>query len=134
MKNFQKNILKISAVLFLALQPLAFAGQYDIKEMTPEVSRALENRKNRYSDLQSAKASGLVGENNQGLVSSLKGPTPLVSAENADRSVIYQAIVEQNGFGPGGLAQVQKAFADVQRDKARPGDFVQSSSGEWRQK
>ena len=134
MKNLKTKILKISAVLLLAFQPFVLAGSYDLKEMTPEVNRALENRKNRYSDLQSAKASGLIGENNQGLVSSLKGPTPLVSAENSDRSVIYQAIVEQNGFGPGGLAQVQQVFADVQREKARPGDFIQSSSGQWEQK
>lgn len=132
MKKF--DFLKISAILFLVFQPVVLAGQYDIKEMTPEVSRAIENRKARYNDLQNAKAEGLIGENSQGLVSSMKGPTPLVSAENADRSVIYQAIVEQNGFGPGGLAKVQSAFADVQRDKARSGDYVQSSSGEWQKK
>lgn len=134
MKKNKMNIFKISAILFLVLQPLALAGQYDIKEMTPQVSRALAGRKSRYSDLQSAKASGLIGENNQGLVSSLKGPNPLVSAENQDRNAIYEAIVKQNGFGSGGLAQVQRAFADVQRDKAHSGDYVQSSSGEWRQK
>lgn len=129
-----KNILKISAILFLVFQPVVFAGQYDIKEMTPEVSRALENRKARYDQLQSAKAQGLIGENSQGLVTPLKGGADIAAAENADRGVIYKAIVDQNGFGPGGLPQVQKAFADVQHEKARTGDYVQSSSGEWKQK
>ena len=94
----------------------------------------LENRKNRYSDLQSAKAAGQIGENNQGLVSPLKGGDPLAAAENENRLVVYQTIVEQNGFGPGGLEQVQRVFADVQREKARPGDYVQTPSGEWKQK
>ncbi len=134
MKNIQMSVLKIFAVLFLVLQPLVFAGQYDIKEMTPQVSRALENRKNRYNDLQSAKAAGLIGENSQGLISSLKGGADLAGAENADRNVIYKTIVDQNGFGPSGIQQVQQVFADVQREKARSGDYIQTSSGEWRQK
>ena len=133
MKNSKKNILKISAILFLIFQPLALAGQYDIKQMTSEVSRALNNRKNRYDELQTAKAAGQIGENGQGFVSPIKGGAQLASAENADRKIIYQAIVDQNGFGPGGLAQVQRAFADVQYEKARSGDYIESS-GQWRQK
>ena len=58
----------------------------------------------------------------------------LVNAENSDRKVIYQTIVDQNGFGSGGLTQVERAFSDVQREKARSGDYVQSSSGQWQQK
>jgi uncharacterized protein YdbL (DUF1318 family) len=119
-------------VVFGALQ--LFAGQYDLKEMTPEVRQALANRQQRYDELQQLKASGQVGENNQGYVEALKGGGGLAGAENQDRRVIYNAIVSQNNFGPGGLAQVQRAFAEVQRDKARPGDYVQSASGEWRQK
>ena len=131
MKN---SLLKIFTILFLVFQPLALAGQYDIKKMTPEVSRALENRKGRYEKIQSAKAEGLLGENSQGLVTPLKGGSDLASDENSDRSVIYKAIVDQNGFGPSGLAQVQRTFADVQHEKARSGDYIQTSSGEWRRK
>lgn len=134
MKNTMKQMLKVTAVLFLVFQPVVLAGQYDLKEMTPEVTRALENRKARFNDLLQAKSEGLIGENNQGLLSALKGGSSLVGAENQDRQVIYRAIVEQNGFGPQGLIQVQQVFAEEQRKRARPGDFIQEPSGEWRKK
>jgi uncharacterized protein YdbL (DUF1318 family) len=125
----------VMAVFLAAFGTLqAFAGQYDLKEMTAEVKQALAGRQQRYDELQQLKASGQVGENNQGYVEALKGGGSIVTAENQDRRVIYNAIVSQNQFGPGGIAQVQKAFAEVQRDKARPGDYVQGASGEWKQK
>ncbi len=133
MKKFTIGIWITALVLGFSVS--AFAGQYDIKEMTPSIKRAIENRQQRYDQLQQLKASGAAGEDNQGLVYALKpSAAGIASAENADRLVIYSAIVVQNGFGPSGLTQVQKAFADVQRDKARSGDFIQTSSGEWRQK
>ena len=111
-----------------------FAGQYDLKEMTPEVKQALANRQQRYEQLQQLKAAGDIGESNQGYVEALKGGASLAAAENQDRRVIYNAIVSQNSFGSGGLSQVQKTFADVQKDKARSGDYVQSASGSWNPK
>ena len=125
-------------LLLMILGPAAvsFAGSYDIKNMTPEVQQALTNRQQRYDELQRLKAAEEIGENNQGYTEVLKpgSASAIAAAENADRRVIYKTIVQQNGFGPGGLEQVQKAFAEVQHEKARPGDFVQSSSGEWRRK
>ncbi|HTL47539.1 MAG TPA: DUF1318 domain-containing protein [Verrucomicrobiae bacterium] len=123
-------------VLFiLASMGAVWAAQYDIKHMTPEIQQALQNRQNRYEELGRLKASGAVGENTSGYVDALQGGgTDLVSAENADRRVIYNAIVEQNGLGPGGLSQVEKVFAEVQREKAQPGDPIQVPSGAWTKK
>lgn len=108
--------------------------RYEIKQMTPAIQQALEGRQARYEALRRLKSLGLVGENTQGLVE-LRRPdpeaAPLVERENADRTVIYQAIVEQHQLGAGGLEYVQRAFAEVQRDKAQPGDPVQRPSGEW---
>jgi uncharacterized protein YdbL (DUF1318 family) len=133
-----RPFLKFSAflLLFAAVQP-AFAGQYDIKEMTPEIEQALQNRQSRYSQIQQMKNGGVLGENNKGYVEVLK-PLPdadaIASDENADRRKIYQAIVSQNNLGSAGMGPVQTAFAEVQREKASAGDYVQLPSGDWVQK
>jgi len=116
---------------------LAAAQNYDIKQMTPEIQQALNNRKARYAKLQSLKAQGAVGENRDGFVSALaasSGTSALVSSENTDRETIYRAIADQNGLGAGGLSQIKSVFAEVQREKARPGDSVQLPNGTWAKK
>ena len=123
-----------SIVLVLSLVSAAFAQAYDIKTMTPEVKAALQARKERFSDLKALKAKGVVGENNHGYVQALGGGADvkaIVSAENADRKAVYQAIVEQNQLGDGALATVEGVFAGVQRDKAVAGEKIQESSGTW---
>ena len=113
------------------------AAQYDIKIMTPEVQAAIQGRQQRYDLLQQMKAEGLIGESNQGYVSAIGASgaaASVVAAENADRQAIYSAIVEQNALGAAGMAQVQLAFAEVQREKARSGDHIQLASGQWTQK
>lgn len=117
--------------------PTLFAATYDLKEQTPAVTAALEGRKARYDQLNDDQAKGWIGENNQGLVSKLGGDAAvdqMVAAENRDRMVIYQAIVQQNGLPPEALAAVQQVFAETQRDRAQPGDPIQLPSGEWTRK
>ncbi len=113
------------------------AGAYDIKEMTPQIQKAFDGRQSRYNQLQDLKASGVLGEDNQGLVKVLK-PFPeadaMMRAENSDRQVIYSAIANQNGLGPAGLSQIKRIFAEVQREKARNGDHVQLPTGDWVEK
>lgn len=111
--------MKLSRKILLAfftasvlLPQTGFAANYDLKEITPAVQRALTGRQGRYADLQAAKQAGAVQENNQGLVS---GAEPISSAENKDRMVIYRAIVEQNNLGAGGLEVVQRTFAETIR-------------------
>ena len=112
----------------------ARAATYDLREKTPAVETALAGRQRRFAQLAAAKARGSVGENAQGLVTQRSGGSDiadLVSAENGDRLVIYRAIVEQNGLGDGALSTVQQVFAEVQREKAAPGDPIQQPSGDW---
>ncbi len=135
---------RIIASLFAVILVLAtagasgFAANYDFKELTPEIRKALQNRQSRYRELQSLKQTGAIGENNKGYVTTLKEGTPsastIASAENRDRRVIYEALAEQNALGSQGLLQVQKAFAEVQNDKASSGEMVQSASGDWKKK
>jgi hypothetical protein len=125
------------ALFFLTTLSNGFAADYDFKELTPEIKKALQDRQTRYTQIQSLKKEGAIGENNKGYVTELESnasAASLTEAENRDRRVIYEALARQNKLGSTGLLEVQKAFADVQREKAGPGDMVQSSSGDWKKK
>ena len=108
--------------------------RYDLKEITPAIQQAIGHRQARYDELKRLKSAGVVGEGNQGLAEALTGDDPvrrLLEAENADRTIIYQAVVEQNQLGADGLARVQAVFAEVQREKAQPGEMIQDPAGPW---
>lgn len=129
--------LALFALIFSATVPAALAVSYDIKQETPEVKQALQGRQARYSAIQNLKLSGQVGENNRGYLDVLQGggnAAALVQAENSDRGVIYRAIVQQNGLPASAISQVESAFADVQRDRAKAGESVQLSNGQWTKK
>lgn len=117
-QNKQKRkLLIISFALALcSLSCAAFAANYDIKQMTPEIREALAGRQQRYSELQSAKRAGIARETSQGFVECRTNGS-LCSAENHDREVIYNAIAEQNGLGQAGVSQVQRAFAETIRER-----------------
>lgn len=123
------------SVLFMVMAATTvFAQSYDIKEMTPGVTSALEGRKARFSELKKFKTAGIVGETNQGYVQALgadKAVARMVEVENKDRRVIYEAIVEQNGLGARALATVENVFAGVQRNNAKSGEKIQDASGDW---
>lgn len=132
-----KTMLKIFVTAaILVAGSTVYAVPYDIKHMTPEVQRALENRRDRFNELRDLKARGIVGENNHGYVELLQSDAavaPLASAENFDRKIIYQTIAEQNGLQEQ-LDIIEKVFAQVQRDKAESGDRIQGDDGQWIQK
>lgn len=138
MKKNKKVIATIFVFsCFLGLHSVLWAANYDLKEITPQVQEALDSRKSNYGQLQNFKSEGAVGEDNQGFAKVLKDSAEanaLVQAENENRQVIYQAIVDQNSLGPNGMSNVRSVFAEVQRGKARPGDYIQDRSGNWTQK
>ncbi len=114
--------------------PLWAEKQYDIQQMTPEIEQAFAGRKARYQELRPLKTAGKIGESNHGYLQALaKRPEldGIIQAENADRSTIYNAIVEQNHLGRNGLLQVEAVFAGVRREKAKAGDLIQLPTGEW---
>jgi len=124
-----------AALIALFICPVALhAGQYDLKEMTPEVQAALSARQNRYAQLKALKPQGIIGETHHGYIKVLQ-PSPEASAlaeeENRDRGIIYRAIILQHALGSEGLAAVEKSFGAVQLEKASPGEMVQLPSGEW---
>ena len=120
-------------LVFLFAVPVFAEGKYDIKQMTPEVQNALNGRRDRFDQLRAFKSSGAVGENNRGYVEALKqegSAGDIVAAENRDRKVIYQTIAGQNGL-ENAIGTIEAVFAQVQRDKAGPGDQIQTEDGRW---
>ena len=132
MRKALSILLFLGALSFVVQVPAQAQAQYDIKTMTPEVEKALENRRARYNDLKAFKENGTIGENNKGYVEALKDDPQaqqLADAENADRKVIYQTIADQNGLS-GSIDVIETTFAKVQRDKAASGEMVQDPDGE----
>jgi uncharacterized protein YdbL (DUF1318 family) len=110
------------------------AESYQLKEITPKVKTALDSRRARYDQLKSLKDQAAVGENNRGYVEALSGDAAakaLVDAENKDRRLIYETIVEQNKLPGDALTTVENVFAQVQQDKAGAGEMIQNFKGEW---
>lgn len=132
-----KRNVRMLLVLFCCLwvaMPSVSAPSYDVKEITPEVKEAMSNREDRYDMLENWKAKNAVGENNQGYVEAQVNSPQIaawVALENKDRKVIYKAIAQQNNLGPEGLSMMESSFAEVQREKAQPGDSIQLPSGKW---
>ena len=132
----KKAALLLAAFLLISSMAISpcFAARYDLKTMTPQVDQALKSRQARFVQVQSLKQAGAVGENNRGYLTVLKESPSiagLIAEENSDRGIIYRALVDQNALGPNGMTEVEKAFAEVQSEKAAQGEMVQSPPGEW---
>lgn len=129
-------VLAVTMMVLTFSGNLVWAAKYDIKQMTPQVQKALESRRDRFDELRALKSQRIVGENNQGYVEVLQSDSnaqALASAENTDRKVIYQTIADQNDL-QGQIDVIEKVFAQVQRDKASAGDKIQDDNGKWREK
>jgi len=126
-------LLMIVSMLSGLIPTLAAAQNYDIKEMTPAIRQALDSRRARFNDLETRKQAKAVGENNRGYVETL-GSEPeartLCADENRDRGVIYKAIAEQNNLVDA-MNTIEEVFAEVQRNKAQPGERIQLKDGQW---
>ncbi len=123
----------IMMLLVLAALPVMAQGKYSIKEMTPAVQEALNHRRDRFDALKALKATGAVGENNQGYVVVLAdapNAKATVDAENRDRRVIYKTIAQQNEI-PDQIGAIESVFGSVQREKAQSGEKVQDEQGQW---
>lgn len=132
----KKQLMIVAAFsLIISFSLIAFAG-YDLKEITPAIRQAIENRQARYSAIQDLSGAGVVGENNRGYLELINAADStktqsLIESENQDRRLIYKAVAEQNSLGPDGLAIVETVFSQVRKEKASPGNYIQRPTGEW---
>lgn len=90
--------------------------------------------KARIPAINALKASGVVGENNQGFLTLLKQQSDkkaLVAAENKDRRNAYQIIAKQQGTT---VELVAKRRALQIAKIAKPGTMLQNAKGKWYKK
>ncbi len=93
-----------------------------------------DRMKARVPALTELKAKGVIGENNQGYVEFLKGQKEqesVVTAENADRKKVYNAIGKKQGVDAG---QVGSRRAQQLAQKGVKGHWYQDAAGKWSQK
>jgi len=88
----------------------------------------------RLPQLDQLKAKGAVGENNRGFVEARDADASAgaaISAENADREVVYAALAKQAGSSPDqvGRARAKQIFA-----ASAGGVWVQKEDGAWQKK
>lgn len=84
--------------------------------------------------IDSMKAQGIVGENNEGFLEYRQAAKPkqeVVQAENEDRAAVYAAIARNQGVEPGFVGR-RRALQIAER--AEPGTWLQRPDGSWYQK
>lgn len=112
----------------------------ELKTRTPEVMASIESRRQRFPQIQQWKSRGCIGENSQGLLEGRPGQgcgsevAGLIGAENRDRMTLYQTLLQQNNMPPGDLAKIQAGFAKANRERAVPGEWIQTETGQWTRK
>jgi uncharacterized protein YdbL (DUF1318 family) len=129
---------RLSDRVFAALAPREAAAQVpEIRVQTPQLMKAIESRRARFPQIEQWKARGCIGENNQGLLEGRPGQGcsaevgGLIAAENADRNYIYDTLMQQNNIPAGDGPRVRAAFAKANRDRAKPGEWIQGETGQW---
>jgi uncharacterized protein YdbL (DUF1318 family) len=117
-----------------ALMPSAHAQD----DLPADVEAAALARKQRYDKVMSLLASGVIGENKNGLLEAVSGGADagLVNNENNDRMAIYKYISSKNGAS---LMDVQKMYAARLQNDAPGGAQVQvldpeTNTYKWKRK
>ena len=125
MKNL-KNLL-ILTLLSTLLSGAAFAGAAEIKA----------RMKARLPQIVALKKAQSIGENNRGLLEAMPGKplssadSGVISAENADRQVVYEMIAKKTGTD---AADVARRRAISIAEIALPGTKIQTTDGSWKTK
>jgi len=120
----------------------------DIYQKTPPTKASAEasslqiaaNRRLRSGEIQQLKNDRVVGENRDGYLELHKPPADpkyldyakgVVTSENADRSVLYLANAQSQSKP---LELIEGEYAQLWRDRAYTGEWVQKEDGTWTQK
>ncbi len=92
----------------------------------------------RLPQLRALKSAGKVGETTKGLVEAVNPADAsdpaiksLVDDENADRQALFAIIAKEQGTD---IATVAERAARRNYERAQPGDYLKTASGEWKRK
>lgn len=97
-----------------------------------EAMEAAYRRRDRRSELLALESQGALGEGRNALVvlraSGNSRAQSLMTAENSDRMIIYQAIARKNGSS---VEDVQKVYAERIREGLPSGVYYENAEGGW---
>ena len=131
-----------------AQEPLADELAVELSSM-PEVLKAYDDLRARLPLLNTLRESGAVGENKQGLLSvrdqsKLAGNEEVVKTVNNSRKAVITGMakailkINKQPVTDKGIQQVlpkaAAAFADIRREEAKPGWWIELANGKWVQK
>lgn len=111
-------------------------------EMTDTIVTVWRRRQGRLMKIKEMKEAGVIGESNVGLLARPDGKSLLalpdeqrniVQAENTDRTIFFEEVLRQRKLPREKLEDVGRLFAEVQRDFASPGYWLQADNGAWYQ-
>ncbi len=119
---------------------LNFTQEAYAQTQSPEVTAAIERRKDRRNTIEDYFSKGFIGETSNAYLEAIAKDIPenlkstianTISEENNDRRIIYKSIAAKNGVD---IAQTEKIFFDDDYKRAPAGYWFQSSNGSWKQK
>lgn len=119
-------------------------SQITLSEEKRTVLTAIQNREFNKDDIDEFKRDGVVGESAKGYLEIRpyerlntdpeykKLVERITEEENRDRRIIMQRIIDINpNIQASDQAEVEKVFAKLNQDSAKPGEWIQLASGEW---
>jgi uncharacterized protein YdbL (DUF1318 family) len=124
--------------------PSAIAQNININITTPAIRSLVQSRQQRYSSLVPLFAAGALGENNRGLLEVRPAPdlslqdkaraNTLSAQENRDRQQLYTELAKANNIPADKVTEIARIFAEVNRQKAQAGWWIQTPDGTWKKK
>ena len=119
-------------------------SQITLSEEKRTVLTAIQNREFNKDDVEEFRRDGVAGESANGYLEIRphervntdpeykKLVERIVEEENRDRKIIMQRIIDINpNIQASDQAEVEKVFAKLNQDSAKPGEWIQLAGGEW---
>jgi uncharacterized protein YdbL (DUF1318 family) len=120
------------------------AGRDFISEEKMRVLEAIQNRKFNRDDIDEFKREEILGENNRGYLTFLGNERTeqdskfenivkeIMAEENRDRKIIMERVISVDpNMTMADMPEVEKLFADQNRQQAQSGIWIQKDDGEW---
>ncbi len=119
-----------------ALDPVSTAYAAEVKEDSARVTQIAASMKARYTEVDAAKKTGAVGENNRGFLEITKADAiadaekknaaqKTIAAENDDRKALYQEIAKLNSDQNMTVGAVERVYAQKRLERAKSGETFQ---------
>lgn len=119
-----------------ALDPVSTAYAAEVKEDSARVTQIAASMKARFAEVEAAKKTGAVGENNRGFLELVKADAiadadkknavqKTIAAENDDRKALYQEVARLNSDQNMTVGAVERVYAQKRLERAKSGELFQ---------